>query len=111
MYEVVVLHVLLVLAYEDGRGIQYLLSMMRKCVMVKIEGAKEAKNNENRGKIYKFCQNMGVYEIGPRYMQYGSLALGAGCPWRMVHGISTAELARRQMQSRNTLQTSALMGL
>ena len=37
------------------RGIQYVLSIMRKCIMVKVEGSKTTKRNKNRGGIYKFC--------------------------------------------------------
>ena len=45
----------------QSRGVQYVLSMTHKCVMVKIgerkthKFSKNHKLDENRGEIYKFC--------------------------------------------------------
>ena len=44
-----------------GRGIQYILSMMRKCIMAKVGISKKMKTKENRGVIYLF--EMGEYAI------------------------------------------------
>ena len=39
------------LRFEMARGVQYVLIMMGKCIMVKIWEAKSRTNNENRGNL------------------------------------------------------------
>ena len=41
-------------------AVQYVLSMMRKYILVKVGETKKTNKNENRGTLYKFCWNMGI---------------------------------------------------
>jgi len=38
-------------AYFQGRPVAYLLSVMHKCIMVKVGGSPKTKKNENRGNL------------------------------------------------------------
>ena len=69
-----------------SRGVQYVLSIMRKCIMVKL-GRKQKK------------------------MQYASLAYGDGHPWKRVHisesvSINVQKTQRSKMENKFTSPTN-----
>ena len=45
------------------RGVQYVLSMMRVCIMVKVGESHKTKKNENRGKFINFAEIGGIWNM------------------------------------------------